>query len=138
MLVKLLHPDANVPRRAHDTDAGFDLTSVESLELLPGHRATIGTGVAVAIPVGWVGLVCDRSGLAAKHGLTNLAGVIDSGYRGEIRVVMLNTGDELIKVSRGCRIAQLVVVPHLECDAHQVSELPDSGRGVAGFGSTGV
>jgi dUTP pyrophosphatase len=134
-----LHVDAVVPGRAYDGDAGIDLAACERAELAPGARAVVGTGLAVAIPVGYAGFVQPRSGLAARHGITivNTPGLIDSGYRGEIRVVLLNTDrDETFVVEPGMRIAQLVVVPVASADVVEVGELPESERGVRGFGSS--
>jgi dUTP pyrophosphatase len=134
-----LHEDAVVPVRAYDGDAGIDLAACEGAELAPGARAIVGTGLAVAIPVGYAGFVQPRSGLAARHGITivNTPGLIDSGYRGEIRVVLLNTDrNETFVVEPGMRIAQLVLVPVASADVVEVDELPESERGVRGFGSS--
>ena len=134
-----LHEDAVVPVRAYDGDAGIDLAACEGAELAPGARAIVGTGLAVAIPVGYAGFVQPRSGLAARHGITivNTPGLIDSGYRGEIRVVLLNTDrNETFFVEPGMRIAQLVLVPVASADVVEVDELPESERGVRGFGSS--
>jgi dUTP pyrophosphatase len=136
-----LAPDAREPERAHEHDAGYDLRAAESARLEPGERASIGTGVAVAIPEGHAGLVLPRSGLAARHGiaLTNSPGLIDSGYRGEIRVLLLNTDPrEAFEVATGDRIAQLVVVRVESLEFEEVSALDETGRAAAGFGSTGV
>jgi dUTP pyrophosphatase len=135
-----LHPDAALPERAHPGDAGFDLRSIEDVEVGPGERAMIGTGVAVAIPDGHAGLVLPRSGLASKHGLTlaNAPGLIDSGYRGELICSVVNLDPhESVKIARGERIAQLVVVEVPERRPGWVDELPPSSRGEGGFGSTG-
>ena len=128
-----------MPTRAYAGDAGLDLTSCERVELAPGERALVGTGLAVAIPEGYAGFVQPRSGLAARHGLTvvNSPGLIDEGYRGEIRVVLLNTdAREAFVVEPGMRIAQLVVLPLPELDPVEVDELPETERGVRGFGSS--
>jgi len=136
-----LDPDAVLPERAHPNDAGFDLRSIEDVEVGPGERAMIGTGVAVAIPDGHAGLVLPRSGLASKHGLTlaNAPGLIDPGYRGEVicSVVNLDPHDS-VKIARGDRIAQLAVVEVPELRPRWVDELPPSSRGEGGFGSTGT
>lgn len=138
--VRRLRPDAVLPRRAYAGDAGLDLASCERVELGPGERATVATGLAVAIPEGHAGFVQPRSGLAARHGITivNAPGLVDAGYRGELKVVLLNTdAREPFTVEPGMRIAQLVVVavPHVELS--EVEELPASAeRGVHGFGST--
>jgi dUTP pyrophosphatase len=135
-----LDPDAALPERAHPGDAGFDLRSIEDVEVGPGERAMIRTGVAVAIPDGHAGLVLPRSGLASKHGLTlaNAPGLIDSGYRGELICSVVNLDPhESVKIARGERIAQLVVVEVPERRPGWVDELPRSSRGESGFGSTG-
>lgn len=134
-----LRDDAVVPSRAYDGDAGLDLTSCERVVLEPGERATVGTGVAVAVPDGYAGFVQPRSGLAARHGITivNAPGLVDSGYRGEVRVVLLNTDSrDAFVVEPGMRIAQLVVVPVAGAEPVEVEELPESERGVRGFGSS--
>ncbi len=139
--IRRLRDDAVVPSRAYSGDAGLDLASCERVELGPGERATVPTGLAVAIPEGYAGFVQPRSGLAAKHGITivNAPGLIDSGYRGELRVTLLNTDSrELFVVEPGMRIAQLVVVPVPGVEPAEVDELPESERGVRGFGSSSV
>jgi dUTP pyrophosphatase len=128
-----------VPTRAYAGDAGLDLTACERAELTPGGRATVGTGLAVAIPDGHAGFVQPRSGLAAKHGITivNSPGLIDSGYRGELRVTLLNTDlHETFVVEPGMRIAQLVILALPELELVELDELPDSERGARGFGSS--
>jgi dUTP diphosphatase len=137
--IRRLREDAVLPERAYAGDAGLDLAACDRHELGPGERATVGTGLAVAIPAGHAGFVQPRSGLAARHGLTvvNSPGLVDSGYRGEIRVVLLNTdAREPFVVEPGMRIAQLVVLPVPELDPVAVEELPESERGVRGFGSS--
>ena len=139
--IRRLRDDAIVPARAYDGDAGLDLTACERVELGPGERATVGTGLAVAIPDGYAGFVQPRSGLAAKNGLTivNTPGLVDSGYRGELRVILLNTdARDGFVVEPGMRIAQLVVVPVPGVEPVEVEELPGSERGVRGFGSSAV
>lgn len=135
-----LRDDAIIPSRAHPGDAGSDLYAVESLVLAPGRRAKVATGIAVAIPDGHAGLILPRSGLAHKHGitLTNTPGLIDSGYRGELLVLMLNTDrDESFEVKAGERIAQLVVVAYAAPEWSEVSEFEETVRGDGGFGSSG-
>ena len=137
--VMRLREEALVPERAYAGDAGLDLTTCERLELPPGERAVAPTGLAVAIPEGYAGFVQPRSGLAARSGIAvvNSPGLIDSGYRGEIRVVLLNTDRERTFVAEpGDRIAQLVVLPVPELAVRKVDELPPSERGVRGFGSS--
>jgi dUTP pyrophosphatase len=134
-----LREDAVLPERAYDGDAGLDLAACERVELQPGTRAVVGTGVAVAIPEGHAGFVQPRSGLAARHGIAvvNSPGLVDSGYRGELKVVLLNTDrDEPFVVEPGMRIAQLVVVPVATPRPVEVDELPGSERGEKGFGSS--
>jgi dUTP pyrophosphatase len=134
-----LHEGATLPERAYAGDAGLDLTAAERVELAPGARAVVGTGLAVAIPDGHAGFVQPRSGLAAKHGITivNTPGLVDSGYRGELKIVLLNTDrEETFVVEAGMRIAQLVVVPVATPQPVEVGELPGSERGERGFGSS--
>jgi dUTP pyrophosphatase len=134
-----LREEARLPERAYAGDAGLDLAACEPLELEPGERAVVHTGLAVAIPEGYAGFVQPRSGLAARHGISvvNSPGLIDAGYRGEIRVVLLNTDAERTWTApAGERIAQLVIVPVPELELVVVDELPASERGVRGFGSS--
>ena len=139
LAIRRLRDDAVLPERAYSGDAGLDLAACERVELAPGERATVPTGLAVAIPEGFAGFVQPRSGLAARHGLTvvNSPGLVDSGYRGELRVVLLNTDtSKPFVVEPGMRIAQLVVLPVPEVTPVVVDELPASERGVRGFGSS--
>ena len=138
-----LVPEARAPARAHAGDAGYDLRSVEAAELEPGRRALVGTGVSLAIPEGYAGLVLPRSGLAVKHGisLVNAPGLIDSGYRGEIRVPLINHDrEETFRVEPGMRVAQLVLVRAEDAAFVEVERLEDGtdGRGEGGFGSSGA
>ena len=138
--VQLLHAQAVAPSRAHDGDAGLDLSSIEHVVLAPGARATVGTGIAVAVPTGFAGLVCPRSGLASRHGVTvvNGPGVVDAGFRGEVRVVLLNTDClQSFTIEPGDRIAQLVLVPIALAHVTVVDELTAAARNGAGFGSSG-
>jgi len=138
--VRRLHPDAGVPVYSTDGDAGADLTSVAEVTLAPGERALVPTGIALALPPGTVGLVHPRSGLAARHGVTivNAPGTVDSGYRGEILVNLVNLDPrEPFTVRAGDRIAQLVVQHYLHADFDVADSLPDSARGDTGHGSTG-
>lgn len=141
LAVTRLRPDAVLPSRAHEGDAGLDLTTCERVELRPGEQAVAPTGLAIALPDGYAGFVQPRSGLAARHGVTivNAPGLIDSGYRGELRVVLLNTNrDRTFVAEPGDRIAQLVVLAVPAVELVEVEELPPSVRGAAGFGSTGT
>src|SRR3954449_2323113 len=139
LLVRRLHDEATLPARAYEHDAGLDLAAYERVELGPGERALVGTGLTVAIPAGHAGFVQPRSGLAIRHGITvlNTPGLVDAGYRGELKIVLLNTDrSETFVVEPGMRIAQLVVVPVATPDLVEVDELPDSERGEKGFGSS--
>jgi dUTP pyrophosphatase len=135
-----LNDEARLPTRAHQGDAGLDLYAVESRRLEPGERATVGTGIAVEIPLGHAGLVLPRSGLAARHGiaLVNAPGLIDPGYRGEIRVLLLNTDRaKPFEIEPGDRIAQLLITPLAEVEPVEARELAETLRGEGGFGSSG-
>jgi dUTP pyrophosphatase len=137
--IQRVRPDAVVPSRAYAGDAGLDLAAIERIELGPGERAVVPTGLAVAIPDGYAGFVQPRSGLASRHGITivNAPGLVDSGYRGELMVVLHNTDrDEPFVVEAGMRIAQLVVLPIPEIELVEVEELPATERGGRGFGSS--
>jgi dUTP pyrophosphatase len=139
-VIEVLISSGQVPEYSHPGDAGADLHAAESVVLAPGARATVGTGVAIALPDGYAGFVVPRSGLAAKHGITivNSPGTVDAGYRGEIRVTLLNTDPaEAYSVAVGDRIAQLIVQPVTRARFVQVETLPGSERGESGFGSTG-
>ena len=138
--VRRLADTAKLPRRATRGDAGLDLFASEASRLAPGARASIGTGIAIEVPEGHAGLVLPRSGWAARHGiaLVNAPGLIDSGYRGEVRVLLLNTDrEEHFEVSEGDRIAQLLVVPFPYLEPVEGDALTESDRGAGGFGSTG-
>jgi dUTP pyrophosphatase len=129
------------PARAHHGDAGYDLYAAEAAVVPAGARASVSTGIALEIPEGWAGLVLPRSGLAARHGitLTNAPGLIDAGYRGEVRVLLLNTdATEPFEVAPGDRIAQLMLVRHSAPDLEESDSLAESARGGGGFGSTGI
>lgn len=137
--VRKLHPEARLPLRAHDGDAGADLYSVEAETIPPGERRAVGTGIAVALPPGYAGFVQPRSGLAFKHGVmvVNSPGLIDAGYRGEIRVSLYNSGSEPFEIAVGDRIAQFVIQRVETFGFVEVDELDETGRGAGGFGSTG-
>ena len=139
VLIQRLDPGLPIPQRERPGDAGFDIYSRQDHVLRPGERVLIATGLAVALPNGFVALVHPRSGLAAKHGFTlvNAPGTIDAGYRGEISVIGLNTGSSDFSVKRGDRIAQLVFLELPHVVIHEVTELPQSVRSSEGFGSTG-
>lgn len=138
--VEVLIASGAIPVYSHPGDAGADLVAAEAVELAPGERATVGTGVSIALPDGYAGFVVPRSGLAARHGITivNSPGTVDAGYRGEIRVTLLNTDQtQSYAVAVGDRIAQLIVSPVTRAHFVPVESLPGSHRGQAGFGSTG-
>ncbi len=138
--IRKLHPRATIPAHAYgDGDAGVDLTSIVAVSLKPGERALVPTGIALAIPKGFGGFVQPRSGLAARHGitLTNSPGLIDSNYRGEIKIVIQNAGTDDFDINAGDRIAQLVIMPVEHAEFEEVERLPDSDRGGGGFGSSG-
>lgn len=139
--VEVLINAQNIPSYSHPGDAGADLSSSESLTLAPGERATVGTGVSIALPAGFVAFVVPRSGLAAKHGITivNSPGTVDAGYRGEIKVTLLNTDSSVpFDIAVGDRIAQIIVMPVTQARFIPVEKLPLSERGESGFGSTGL
>jgi dUTP pyrophosphatase len=139
--VRLLHPAAQPPARTRPGDAAYDLRCLEGFSLWPRERATVPTGVAIALPPGVAGLVTPRSGLAARHGiaLVNSPGLIDPNYRGELRIVLVNLGDARFEAHAGDRIAQLLLVPFVAPEVSVVEELPPSpdDRGERGFGSSG-
>jgi dUTP pyrophosphatase len=137
--VKRIDAALSLPAHAHAGDGGVDLLAASDARLDPGERVVVPTGIAVAIPDGFAGLVTPRSGLAAKTGLgiVNAPGLVDSGYRGEIKVILVNHGAETVEIGRGDRIAQLVVVAVETQELVEVDELPPSSRGEGGFGSTG-
>lgn len=138
--VKRLDPELPLPRYAHAGDAGLDLLASGSVTLAPGERAAVATGLAVAIPEGYAGLVLPRSGRALKEGLgvANAPGLIDSGYRGEVKVIVVNLDPRnTIKIERGDKVAQLVVQRVEGAELVEVDEFPDTPRGSGGFGSTG-
>jgi dUTP pyrophosphatase len=139
VLVQRLDPDLPVPGYSRAGDAGIDLPARQRVVLGPGERSAVPTGVAVAIPAGFVGMVTPRSGLAARHGIgiVNSPGIVDSGYRGEILVILVNHGEAPVTLDRGERIAQLVVAPVAAATLVEVEDLPPSARGEGGFGSTG-
>ena len=140
VLVRRLDPTLPLPTYARQDDAGLDLRAAETTTLEPGARALVPTGLAVAIPSGYAGFVLPRSGLALRHGLTllNAPGLIDAGYRGEIKVLLINHDRASMTVARGERIAQLVLQPIERADLIEVHELPPTDRGAGGFGSTGT
>jgi len=137
LLVKTLHPAAKIPRRESQGAAGYDLSSAVDVTIPPGGRAVVATGIAIAVPEGTYGRVAPRSGLAAKHGIDVLAGVIDEDYRGEVSVILLNTGSAAFSIAAGDRIAQLVLEKIATPLVAVVTDLESTARGDGGFGSTG-
>lgn len=135
--IKRTDPRATLPTRATPHDAGYDLYSLSYGSLAPGHRMLVSTGISLAIPEGYYGRVAPRSGLAAKSGLDVLAGVVDSGYRAEVKVVLINLGSAPYLVEEGARIAQLIIEKCHSVDWQEVAELDDTARSQGGFGSTG-
>ena len=137
---KKVHPDAFLPAYAHPGDAGMDVRSVENVELAPGARALVHTGLVMLLPPGWEAQVRPRSGLALKHGVTvlNTPGTIDAGYRGEVGVILANLGDATFSVRKGDRIAQIVIAPVTTAVIEETDVVDETERGSGGFGSTGV
>lgn len=136
--IKKLHPDAKIPSYAHPGDAGMDVFALESLTLTPGERGLVRTGISLEFPEGYVLLVWDKSGISTKHGIKTLAGVIDSGYRGEIQIGVVNLGQEAFTFEKGNKVAQILVQPIVNAEIQEVEYLADSSRGEDGFGSTGI
>jgi len=136
--IKKLSASAKLPSYSHPDDAGLDLYSAETTTILPQERKLISTGIAMAIPAGYVGLVWDKSGIAAKHGLKTMAGVIDAGYRGEVKILVHNLSTKPYTVEAGSKFAQLLIQPVEQRQIVEVEELDDTTRGEKGFGSSGV
>ena len=136
--IKKLHPDAKLPNRAHADDAGRDLFCVEKLVLQPGEKAAVSTGIAMAIPTGYVGLVWDKGGVGIKGGVKILGGVVDAAYRGEIIVGLINLSKEAYTFEKGAKISQLLIQKVELPEVCEVSELDDTIRGEGKFGSTGA
>lgn len=136
--IKKLHPDAKVPAFAHPGDAGMDLYSVEDMVLAPGERGSVPTGIAIELPDGYVSLVWDKSGPSHKFGVKTLGGVLDSGYRGEYLIGLINLGQENFEIKKGQKVAQLLIQKVERPEIEEVAELGDTSRGAGGFGSTGV
>lgn len=138
--IRRLHPQAVLPAYAHPGDAGMDLCACEALDLAPGRSALVPTGLTLALPPGTEAQVRPRSGLALNHGVTvlNSPGTIDAGYRGEVRVILINHGDRAFRIEPGMRIAQMVIAPVLRLEVAEVAELTPTARGEGGFGSTGI
>ncbi len=138
LAIKKLYPDAKVPVRAHHDDAGLDLYANEACALQPGERRTVKTGIALAIPTGYVGLIWDKSGVSSKGGVKVMGGVIDASYRGEVGVIVVNLSQEPYVIEKGAKISQLLVQKVELPEVCEVTELDDTIRGEGGFGSTGT
>lgn len=138
ILVKKLDPDAKVPQFALEGDAGMDLYSIEDLAINAGARAVCRTGLSFEVPDGFVGLVWDKSGIALKSGIKTMAGVLDSGYRGELKIVLVNLSKEAYNIKKGDKIAQMLIQKVERPEIVEVAELSDTSRGAGGFGSTGL
>ena len=136
--IQKLNPLAITPTYAHPGDAGLDMYASEAMMIPAGARASVATGISMAIPVGYVGLMWDKSGLAHTNGLATLAGVIDAGYRGEISIIILNTSNQNYTVAVGSKIAQLLIQPVHQVELQEVESLDNTSRGHGGFGSTGL
>ncbi len=136
--IKPLFADAKIPSYAKPGDAGLDVFAYETVTIAPGERKAVSTGISSEFPAGYVALVWDRSSVATKKGLTKLSGVIDSGYRGEWKIVLLNVGQEMAQIEKGEKIAQVILTPYLSPTVTVVDELAGSERGTGGFGSTGT
>lgn len=138
--IKKLKPSVTIPSYAHSYDSGLDLISIEELEILPGNSHLVPTGIAIELPPGTEAQIRPRSGLALKHQITvlNTPGTIDEGYRGEIGVILINHGQQTFKVTKGMKIAQMVIAPVIRVEIEEVDQLSDSSRGLGGFGSTGT
>lgn len=135
--IKKLHPEAKLPTYAHNGDAGMDLFAINDVVTKAGERVLIGTGIAMEIPIGYVGLIWDKSGLSTTHGLKTLGGVVDTGYRGEIKIGIINLSEEDYKISVGHKIAQMLIQKVEQPHIIESNELSCTLRGEEGFGSTG-
>ncbi len=136
--IKKLSAFATIPAYVHPHDAGMDLYAAETVTIESGERKLISTGIAMAIPAGFVGLIWDKSGIAAKFGIKTMGGVIDAGYRGEIKVIMHNLSVSAFTIEKGMKIAQMLIQPVAQKEIVEVDELDDTSRGEGGFGSTGM
>lgn len=138
LLVKKLHPDAIVPERTHHDDAGLDLCALEAVTLEPGERMAVSTGIAAAIPTGYVGLIWDKSSVPFKYGVKSMGGVIDAQYRGEVKVIMVNLSQESVAFTAGQKLAQLLIQKVELLPTKEVEDLDETERGEGGFGSSGT
>ena len=138
--IKRLSPDAQLPRYAHSDDSGMDLSALADMLVAPGARALVPTGIALELPPGTEAQIRPRSGLAARHGISvlNTPATIDEGYRGEIKIILVNFGDTAFEIKKGMRVAQMVICPVLRPEITECDDFPDTARSASGFGSTGV
>ena len=136
--IKKVNPDAIIPNYAHSGDAGMDIYSCEDCSINPKERFLVSTGLSIELPEGYVSFIKDKSGIAYKKGITTMAGVIEYTYRGEYKVLLFNTSDEVYTIKKGEKIAQLVILPVTTAEIEEVSELSDTPRGEGSFGSTGL
>lgn len=137
ILIKKTHPDAITPKFAHESDAGLDFYAIKDKIINPGERVKLPTGIAMELPIGYVALIWDKSGLAAKHGIKTMGGVGDCSYRGEYHIILLNTSNEPYVVKKGDKIAQFLIQKVENPEIIEVEELSNTKRGKGGFGSTG-
>jgi dUTP pyrophosphatase len=135
--IKKVHPDATIPSYAHDGDAAVDLYCAETITIQPDQRVAVATGVALELPEDYVAYIWDKSGLSNKHGLKTMGGIIDAGYRGEYKVLMINLGNEPYTIEKGHKVAQMFIEKRNKLEFVEVDELSDTARGAGGFGSTG-
>jgi len=133
-----LSKDAEPPEYAFNSDAGFDLKALETVSLFPYEQKTLRTGIAMEVPKGYVGIVRDRAGIVQKMNVHTVAGTFDSGYRGEVSIMLVNMNDETIEIEKGMRIAQIILVPVAKAKISEVKKLSETERGDRGFGSTGM
>lgn len=138
IFVQKMDPSAKLPKYAYEGDAGMDLFSFENMEVKAGERCLVSTGIKIAVPTGYAGLVWDKSGIATKHHITTIAGVIDSNYRGELKVALTNLGKESYNIKKGEKIAQMLIQPIVSGEIKEVEKLEDTERGESGFGSSGL
>ncbi|MBT6774226.1 dUTP diphosphatase [Candidatus Woesearchaeota archaeon] len=136
--IKKLSEDATLPRYAQPGDAGMDFYSNEEITILPNERKLVSTGISMAIPKGYVGLIWDKSGIATKHGIKTMAGVIDSSYRGEVKILIHNLSNQTHKIEKNTKVAQMLIQPVEQKEISEVIELDQTERGTGGFGSTGI
>lgn len=138
IFVQKMDPSAKLPKYVYEGDAGMDLFSFENVEVKAGERCLVSTGIKIVVPTGYAGLVWDKSGIATKHHITTIAGVIDSNYRGELKVALTNLGKESYNIKKGEKIAQMLIQPVVSGEIKEVKELEDTERGEGGFGSSGL